>query len=64
MTSIETSNEELRTVREAMRGLNQMLDQLDRGDVEKIVLWQGATRMRAVILTVENYAALVKAARP
>jgi PHD/YefM family antitoxin component YafN of YafNO toxin-antitoxin module len=55
--AIETCNAELRTVREAMRGLNHLIAALDAGEVQKIVLVQN-TRMRAVLLTVEEYARL------
>ena len=35
---ITTSNKELRTTREVMRELNSILEQLDSGSVEKVVL--------------------------
>jgi PHD/YefM family antitoxin component YafN of YafNO toxin-antitoxin module len=57
-TAIETCNAELHTVREAMRGLNRLIVALENGDLEKVVLVQN-TQMRAVLLTVEEYARLV-----
>jgi PHD/YefM family antitoxin component YafN of YafNO toxin-antitoxin module len=55
--SVTVANAELATVREAMRELNRLLDQLDEGTLEKIVLTQ-RNQMRAVLLTVERYAEL------
>ena len=54
---VKVSNPELATVREAMRELTRLLDQLDAGEIEKIVLTQ-RNQMRAVVLTVERYAEL------
>jgi PHD/YefM family antitoxin component YafN of YafNO toxin-antitoxin module len=51
------SNEELATVREAMRELGRLLDQLDEGQVEKVVLTQ-RNQMRAVLITVERFSEL------
>lgn len=59
--SVSISNAELATVREAMRELNRLLDQLEQGDLEKIVLTQ-RNQMRAVLLTVERYAELERSA--
>jgi hypothetical protein len=53
-THLRVSNDELATVREAMRELGQLLDRLGRGEVDKIVLTQ-RNQMRAVILTPERY---------
>ena len=61
MGRIEVTNEELHTIRDAMRQLNQMVDQLDRGELEKIVLTQRG-RMRAIVLPLEAYAQLREAA--
>jgi hypothetical protein len=55
--SVTVTNAELATVREAMRELNRLLDQLDDGEIEKIVLTQ-RNQMRAVLLTVDRYAQL------
>ncbi len=54
---VRVRNPELATVREAMRELSRLLDQLDAGEIEKVVLTQ-KNQMRAVLLTVERYTAL------
>lgn len=41
-------NEELVTVRDAMRRMNQLVEALERGEIEKFVLMKG-TRMIAVL---------------
>jgi len=56
---IPVANEELRTTREAMRELNALLDQLARGDIEKIVLVSRG-QMRGVLLSLNEYAQLVQ----
>jgi hypothetical protein len=56
-TQLRVSNQELATVREAMRELGRLLDQLDEGELEKVVLTQ-RNQMRAVLITVERYSAL------
>jgi hypothetical protein len=61
MRKVEVSNDELRTVRDAMRELNRMVDALESGEAEKFVLCQGP-RMRAVVLSVDAFAALNAAA--
>ncbi len=48
---IAVVNDELVTVRDAMRGLNHMVEALDRGEVEKYVLMKG-TRMVGVLTSV------------
>jgi antitoxin (DNA-binding transcriptional repressor) of toxin-antitoxin stability system len=55
--SVRVSNEELATVREAMRELSRLLAQLEAGELEKVVLTQ-RNQMRAVLLTLERYAEL------
>jgi PHD/YefM family antitoxin component YafN of YafNO toxin-antitoxin module len=55
--SVRISNPELATVREAMRQLNHLLTQLERGELEKIVLTQ-RNQMRAVLITLERYTEL------
>ena len=55
--AVTVKNAELATVREAMRELSQLLERLDAGEIEKIVLTQ-KNQMRAVLLTVERYAEL------
>jgi hypothetical protein len=59
---IPVSNEEVRSVREAMRNLSALLDQLEQGDPEKLVLFQNS-RIRAVLLSPERYAELIGAVR-
>jgi hypothetical protein len=63
MAKVEVSNDELRTVRDAMRELNRLVDQLDRGESEKFVLTKNG-QMRAVVMSVEQFAALRSAATP
>lgn len=63
MTTVEVSNEELRTVRDAMRELNRMVESLERGESSKYVLTQ-RNQMRAVVLSVEAYSALQACAAP
>ena len=57
---IEVSNDELRTVRDAMRELNRMVDALDRGEQQKFVLTKN-NRLRAVVVSLETFAALQQA---
>jgi hypothetical protein len=54
MTKVEVSNDELRTVRDAMRELNRMVDALETGSADKFVLCQNH-RMRAVVISVETF---------
>jgi PHD/YefM family antitoxin component YafN of YafNO toxin-antitoxin module len=54
---VRVTNAELATVREAMRELHRLLDQLEHGDLDKIVLTQ-RNQMRAVLLTLDRYAEL------
>ena len=58
---LRVSNQELATVREAMRELGRLLDQLDDGELDKVVLTQ-RNQMRAVLITVERYSALERGA--
>lgn len=60
MGKVEVSNDELRTVRDAMRELNRMVDLLERGDSEKFVLTKHG-QMRAVVVSVECFARLREA---
>jgi PHD/YefM family antitoxin component YafN of YafNO toxin-antitoxin module len=55
--SVRVSNEELATVREAMRELSRLLAQLEAGELEKVVLTQ-RNQMRGVLLTLERYSEL------
>ena len=54
---ITTSNDELRTVRDAMRELNRMVDALNRGEEHKFVLTH-RNRMRAVVVSVETFSSM------
>lgn len=63
MATVEVSNAELRTVRNAMRELNRMVDCLQAGDSEKFVLTKHG-QMRAVVVSVEYFASLREAAQP
>lgn len=56
-THVRVSNDELATVREAMRDLTQLLGRLERGEVDKIILTQ-RNQMRAVLITPERYSEL------
>jgi PHD/YefM family antitoxin component YafN of YafNO toxin-antitoxin module len=55
--SVRVSNAELASVRDAMRELNRMVDALERGEIEKVVLTQ-RNRMRAVVVSLERYSEL------
>jgi hypothetical protein len=61
MGRVEVSNAELRTVRDAMRELNRLIEHLETGDAEKFVLTKHG-QMRAVVLSVDRFAALRAAA--
>jgi PHD/YefM family antitoxin component YafN of YafNO toxin-antitoxin module len=55
--SVRVSNQELATVREAMRQLHRLLASLEHGELEKVVLTQ-RNQMRAVLITLERYSEL------
>ena len=55
--SVRVSNQELATVREAMRELHRLLAALEHGHLEKVVLTQ-KNQMRAVLITLERYTQL------
>ena len=55
--SVRVTNAELATVREAMRVLHRLLDRLEQGDLEKVVLTQ-RNQLRAVLLTLDRYTEL------
>jgi PHD/YefM family antitoxin component YafN of YafNO toxin-antitoxin module len=63
MGKVEVSNDELRTVRDAMRELNRMVDALESGELEKVVLCQN-NQMRAVVISLETFAQLSASAFP
>jgi hypothetical protein len=52
---------EVLSVRTAARNLYSILDQFERGDAEKYVLLDQRNDLRAVLLTTDEYAALVAA---
>jgi hypothetical protein len=54
MSAVTVSNEELRTVRDAMRELNRMVEALARGDLDKFVLTQ-RNRMKVVLLPLDRF---------
>jgi PHD/YefM family antitoxin component YafN of YafNO toxin-antitoxin module len=56
-TSLRISNQELATVRQAMRELHHLLAALEQGQLEKVVLTQH-NQMRAVLITPERYSQL------
>lgn len=58
---VRVANDELATVREAMRELNRLVDALERGELEKVVLTQ-RNRMRAVVISLERFAELERRA--
>jgi len=55
--SLLVANAELVTVREAMRELNRMVEALERGELDKVVLTQ-RNQIRAVLVSLERYAEL------
>jgi PHD/YefM family antitoxin component YafN of YafNO toxin-antitoxin module len=61
MAEIRVRNDELRTIREAMRELNRMIDELETGALRKLVLTQ-RNQMRAVVLSAECFSELQQAA--
>lgn len=58
---IRVTNDELATVREAMRELNRLVDALESGELEKVVLTQ-RNRMRAVVVSLERFVELERQA--
>lgn len=54
MATVEVSNDELRTVRDAMRELNKLVEALESGESEKFVLTQ-RNQMRAVVVSVDYF---------
>jgi antitoxin (DNA-binding transcriptional repressor) of toxin-antitoxin stability system len=57
--SIETDNSEWVTVREAMRGLNRLVDELEASERGKVVLTRGG-KMVAVVVSVGEYAKMAQ----
>jgi hypothetical protein len=56
-TGARRDREELRTVRDAMRELNRMIEALQTGATEKFVLTH-RIQMRAVVVSIEDYAGM------
>jgi hypothetical protein len=54
MSAVSVSNEELRTVRDAMRELNRMVESLACGDLNKFVLTQ-RNQMKVVLLPLDRF---------
>jgi hypothetical protein len=52
---MQVKNEELRSTREVAREINSILDSIDKGDVEKIVITDRQGKMRGVIIHPESY---------
>ena len=61
VAAVRVANDELVTVREAMRELNRLVDALERGELEKVVLTQ-RNQMRAVVVSFERFAELEREA--
>ena len=59
--AVRVANDELATVREAMRELNRLIEMLERGELEKVVLTQ-RNRMRAVVVSLERFSELERGA--
>jgi hypothetical protein len=57
MGRVEVSNDELHTIRDAMRELHRMVEALGSGELEKVVLTH-RNQMRAVVVSVDEYARL------
>jgi PHD/YefM family antitoxin component YafN of YafNO toxin-antitoxin module len=59
--ALRVANEELATIRQAMRELNRMVEALERGQLDKVVLTQ-RNRMRAVLVSLERFSELEREA--
>lgn len=59
MSEIRVTSRELRTVREAMRELNRMIDALGEGELEKVVLTH-RNEWRAVVLPIAEYDSMLR----
>lgn len=58
--AVSITNSELVSVRDAMRELGRLLERLDTGEIDKLVLTQ-KNQLRAVMVSVERYAELASA---
>jgi hypothetical protein len=63
MGRVEVSNDELRTVRDAMRELGRLIESLESGDAEKFVLTKHG-QMRAVVVSLDAFTAMRSPVRP
>jgi hypothetical protein len=63
VAKVEVSNHELHTIRDAMRTLNRIVEDLEQGVSEKYVLTKNG-QMRAVVVSVDYFAALRDAVQP
>lgn len=61
MSDVRVSNSELRTVRDAMRELNQLVAKLEQGEADKFVLTH-RNQMRAVVVSVDRFSELERIA--
>jgi hypothetical protein len=61
MSDVRVSNIELRTVRDAMRELNQLIAKLELGEAQKFVLTH-RNQMRAVVVSVDRFSELERLA--
>ncbi len=59
--AVRVANAELATVRKAMRELNRLVDALERGELEKVVLTP-RNRMRAVAASLARFSELERQA--
>jgi type VI protein secretion system component VasF len=55
--ALRVANQELATIREAMRELHRMVEALEHGALEKVVLTH-RNQMRAVLVSVDRFAEL------
>jgi len=63
MSDVRVSNAELRTVRDAMRELNQLVARLEQGQADKFVLTH-RNQMRAVVVSLDRFSELERRATP
>jgi hypothetical protein len=54
VAEVTVSNDELRTIRDAMRELNRMVEMLEAGKLEKFVLTQ-RNQMKAVLVPLDRF---------
>jgi PHD/YefM family antitoxin component YafN of YafNO toxin-antitoxin module len=62
MSEVTVSNSELRTVRDAMRELNRMVELLASGEFDKFVLTQ-RNKMKAVLIPLERFSEMERCLR-